>query len=115
VTRYETRYKLINEIVRSEAELRPGKVFFIETAALLAGPDGGYADFRPRLDGTVIRLRAGDGIHFERAGADLIANAVLAAMHEAYDLTSWQEAVTTTTAPAPTTTTTTKAVGPKGS
>jgi hypothetical protein len=116
VTRYETRYKLINEIIRSEAELRPGKVFFIETAALLAGSDGGYADFRPRLDGTVLRLRAGDGIHFERAGADLIADSVLAAMHDAYDLTSWQTAVTTTTVPAPTTTTTkTKAKKPNGS
>lgn len=97
VTRYETRYKLINEIVKSEAELRPGKVYFVETAALLAGADGGYADFKVRFDGTVIRLRSGDGIHFERAGADLIAGAVLAAMHEAYDLTSWQETSTTTT------------------
>jgi hypothetical protein len=101
VTRYETRYKLINEIFKSEAELRPGKVFFVETAALLAGPDGGYADFKIRFDGTVIRLRAGDGIHFERAGADLIAGAVLAAMHEAFDLTSWQEAATTTTTVVP--------------
>ena len=108
VTRYETRYKLINEIVRSEAELRPGRVFFVETAALLAGADGGYADFRPRLDGTVMRLRSGDGIHFERAGADLIAGAVLAAMNEAFDLTSWQNAVPTTTT-APATTSTTKA------
>jgi hypothetical protein len=97
VTRYETRYKLVNEIIKSEAELRPGKVFFVETAALLAGADGGYADFKVRFDGTVIRLRAGDGIHFERAGADLIAGAVLKAMHEAYDLTSWQETTTTTT------------------
>lgn len=112
VPRYETRYKLINEIVRTEAELRPGKVFFVETAALLAGHDGGYADFRAKLDGTVIRLRAGDGIHFERAGADLIADSVLAAMHEAYDLTAWQSDVTTTTAP-PTPTTTTKPKQPK--
>ena len=97
VTRYETRYKLINEIIKSEAELRPGKVFFVETSALLAGADGGYADFKVRFDGTVIRLRAGDGIHFERAGADLIAGAVLKAMNEAYDLTSWQETTTTTT------------------
>jgi hypothetical protein len=99
VPRYETRYKMINEIVKSEAELRPGKVYFVETAALLAGADGGYADFKVNFDGTVIRLRAGDGIHFERAGADLIAGAVLDAMHEAFDLTSWQEATTTTTAP----------------
>ncbi|MEX0664973.1 MAG: DUF459 domain-containing protein [Acidimicrobiia bacterium] len=110
VTRYETRYKLINEIVLSEAQLRPGKVYFVETAALLAGRDGGYADFRPKLDGTVTKLRAGDGIHFERAGADLIADSVIAAMHEEYDLTSWQTAATITTAPP---TTTTKPKKPK--
>jgi len=105
VPRYETRYKLVNEIIKSEAELRPNKVFFVETAALLAGHDGGYADFISKLDGTVIRLRAGDGIHFERAGSDIVASAVLAAMHEAFDLTSWQESTTTTTTapkPAPT-------------
>lgn len=102
VPRYETRYKLINEIIKSEAEKRPHKVFFVETASLLAGHDGGYADFISNLDGTVIRLRAGDGIHFERAGADIVASAVLAAMHEAFDLTSWQESTTTTTtAPKP--------------
>jgi hypothetical protein len=103
VGRYETRYKLINEIIRSEAGLRPRKVYFVETAALLAGADGGYADFVTKLDGTVIRLRAGDGIHFERAGADIIASSVLKAMHEAFDLTSWREiSTTTTTAPATT-------------
>jgi hypothetical protein len=104
VPRYETRYKLINEIIKSEAELRPGKVFFVETASLLAGADGGYADYITRFDGTVIRLRASDGIHFERAGADLVASAVLSAMHEAFDLTSWQESTTTTTAPTTATT-----------
>jgi hypothetical protein len=104
VPRYETRYTLINEIIKQEAEMRPGRVFFVETASLLAGPDGGYADFITKFDGTVIRLRAGDGIHFERAGADIVASAVLAAMHEAFDLTSWQATATTTTT-APTTTT----------
>ena len=108
VGRYETRYTLINEIIKSEAELRPNKVFFVETAALLAGPDGGYADFITSVDGTVVRLRAGDGIHFERAGADMVASAVLAAMQEAFDLTSWQEPATTTTTTTPATTTSTR-------
>jgi len=107
VERYQTRYTLINEIIKSEAELRPNKVFFVETAALLAGADGGYADFITQFDGTVVRLRAGDGIHFERAGADMVASAVLAAMQEAFDLTSWQEATTTTTTTTTTATTTT--------
>ena len=113
VPRYETRYKLINQIVRSEAERRPGKVIYVDTAALLAGPDGGYSDYVTRIDGSVVRVRSSDGIHFERAGADRIANAVLAAMNEVFDLTSWRNAVTTTSLPPTTTprsktTTTTK-------
>jgi len=108
VPRYETRYKLVNTIIREEAEKRPDKVRYIDTAALLAGPDGGYSDYLTRFDGSVVRVRAADGIHFERAGADRIARAVLAAMHEAFDLTSWNpDIATTTTKPAPPTTTTT--------
>ncbi len=102
IERYETRYKLINEIIKSEAELRPGKVFFVDTASLLVGPDGGYTDFVVHGDGTIIRLRATDGIHFERAGSDLVGAAVLTRMNEAFDLISWQ---TTTTTAAPVATT----------
>jgi hypothetical protein len=114
VPRYENRYKLINTIVREEAVKRPDKVVYIDTAALLAGPDGGYADFVRRIDGSVVRVRSGDGIHFERAGADRIANVVIAAFHKVFDLTSWRPDGTTTTRPlfstttAPKTTTTTK-------
>jgi uncharacterized protein len=97
VPRYETRYKLINTIIREEAEKRPDNVRYVDTAALLAGPDGGYSDYLTRLDGSVVRVRSGDGIHFERAGADRIARAVLAAMNEVFDLTSWRSEPTTTT------------------
>jgi hypothetical protein len=105
VGRFETRYRIVNEIVRSEAEKRPGKVYFVDTVPVLSDQNGGYSDFLVK-DGALVKVRTGDGIHFERAGADLIANAVLAKMQEAFDLTSWQSKVTTTTAP---TTTTTKA------
>jgi hypothetical protein len=112
VTRYETRYKLINSIIRSEAEARPGRVYFVDTVPALAGPDGGYADYITNLDGTVVRIRSGDGIHFERAGADRVATAVLAVMNQAFDLTSWRTAATTTTTSLTTTTTTTTTTTP---
>ena len=108
VPRYETRYKMINQIVREEAEKRAGKVIYVDTAALLAGPDGGYSDYVTRLDGSVVRVRSADGIHFERAGADRIANAVLAAFNDTFDLTSWRGVTTTTTTTKPRSTTTTK-------
>jgi hypothetical protein len=104
VTRFETRYKLINEIIKTEAEKRPGKVHFVDTVPVLADANGNYADFLVK-DGAIVKVRSGDGIHFERAGADLIANAVLAKMGEAFDLTSWKDSATTnTTTTAPTTT-----------
>ena len=107
VPRYETRYKMINTIVREEAAKRPGKVYYLDTATLLAGPDGGYSDYVTRIDGSVVKVRSADGIHFERAGADRIANAVLAAFNEVFDLTSWKNGGSTTTT-KPRTTTTTK-------
>jgi len=107
-------YTFINDIARQEAAKRPGKVFFVDTVPILAGPDGGYADFIANADGSLTQVRAGDGIHFTRAGGDRIANAVLAAMHESYDLTSWQtQPSTTTTSTAPGTTSTTKKKGSK--
>jgi len=100
--RYETRYKVINDIIRTEAEKRQGKVFFVDIAPVLTGPDGGYTDFITRSDGTVVKVRSGDGIHFERAGADVIAGVVLQAMNQAFDLTSWQKSIATTTTTATT-------------
>jgi hypothetical protein len=97
-------YTLINDIVKSEAAKRPGKVVFVDTVPVLAGPDGAYADYLTNADGTVVQVRAGDGIHFTREGGDRIAAAVLAAMQKTFDLTSWQTATTTTTAPPATAT-----------
>jgi hypothetical protein len=101
-------YTLINDIVRSEAAKRPGKVEFVDTFPVLADANGAYADYLLNPDGTVVQVRAGDGIHFTRAGGDRIASAVTARMLDVFDLTSWQTTTTTTTTP---TTSTTKAKG----
>jgi len=109
--RYETRYRHINDIVKSEAEKRPGKVVWVDTSAVLSPPGGGYADYLGNPDGSIVQVRAGDGIHFTRAGGDRIAEAVLAAIATTFDVESWKTApsttTTSTTAPAATTSTTT--------
>jgi hypothetical protein len=105
--RYETRYRHINDIVKSEAELRPGKVVWVDTASVLSPPEGGYADYLEYLDGSLVQVRAGDGIHFTRAGGDRVAEAVLAAMRSTFDLESWKSAPATST--STTTSTTTRA------
>jgi hypothetical protein len=113
--RYETRYRHINDIVKSEAEKRPGKVVWVDAAAVLSPFGGGYADYLENPDGSVVQVRAGDGIHFTRAGGDRIAEAVLAAMRTTFDLESWKSAPSTTTSTTKaTTTSTTKAKAKSG-
>ena len=110
--RFDNKYRLINDIARTEAERRPGKVVYVDTVPVLSAPGGGYADYLGNFDGTIVQVRAGDGIHFTRAGGDRIAAAVLTAMRATFDLESWQQAPTTTVPPV--TTTTTRPAKPTG-
>jgi len=71
------RFDTINRIVHDEAARRPGRVFYVDTYTLFAGADGGYAQYLPDSTGGLVKMRAGDGVHFERTGGDLIAATVL--------------------------------------
>jgi len=51
-----------NRLAAEEAADRPW-VSFVDVAALLAGPDGGFAEFLTLPDGTTTRCYAGDGVH----------------------------------------------------
>lgn len=70
---FDHRIDVINEVVAAQAADRPW-VLFVDTAAVLGGPDGEYVD---RLPGHEDDLRQGDGIHLSRAGADLLARHLL--------------------------------------
>ena len=41
--------------------------------------------------GKLVKMRADDGVHFERPAGDLIAEKVLERLEERYDLTSWRK------------------------
>ena len=84
------RFGIVNAAVAAEARERPRSVSFIDTYLLLAGPDGGYAEYLTTPGGGQIKVRAPDGVHFERAGGDIIAREVFEALNGAYDLTSWK-------------------------
>ncbi len=86
------RFDVVNAVVLKEARKREGKVTFIDTYTLFASDTGGYADYLDRPGGGSLKVRAGDGVHFERAGGDMIAREVLKALNRAYDLTSWRKA-----------------------
>jgi hypothetical protein len=97
IGRYNADYVLINNIYRTQAAARAGHVFYVDAASVLAGPGGAYTDTLTNLDGTVVIVRAADGIHFTRAGGDRVAAKTLQVMGQAFDLTSWRTATTTPT------------------
>jgi hypothetical protein len=80
-----------------ESGLSVGKVAFVDTVPILSPFGGGYAEYLPRDDGSVIHVRATDGIHFTREGGDLIAAEVLETMNKTFDLDSWKNAGSSTT------------------
>ena len=85
------RFDVVNAVVQKQARKRPGRAAFIDTYRLFAGDDGGYTEYLRNLSGDLVRVRAADGVHFEREGGDLIAREVLRALNQQYDLTSWRK------------------------
>jgi uncharacterized protein len=59
---------------------RVAGVTFVDGAAVLAGPDGGYAEHLPGPGGRPERVRKLDGVHLCPAGAARLAAAVVAAV-----------------------------------
>ncbi|HSI96952.1 MAG TPA: hypothetical protein VK926_01195 [Gaiellaceae bacterium] len=80
------RYDTINAIVQSEAAKRPRKVSYLDTYFFFAGPDGGYAQYVSDGAGKLVKMRAEDGVHFERPAGDLIARKILERLEERFDL-----------------------------
>ena len=84
------RYDVINSIVQTEAEKRKGRVSYLDTYFFFAGDDGGYAQYIEDAAGKLVKMRAEDGVHFERPAGDLIADEVVERLGERHDFTSWR-------------------------
>ena len=84
------RFDTINAIVQQEAARRPGRVAYLDTYFYFAGPDGGYAQYIEDGTGKLLKMRAEDGVHFERAAGDRIAREIVKLLYERHDLTSWR-------------------------
>jgi hypothetical protein len=84
------RYDVINAIVQTEAAKRKGRVAYLDTYFFFAGEDGGYAQYIEDATGKLVKMRADDGVHFERPAGDLIADKVVGRLGERYDFTSWR-------------------------
>lgn len=84
------RYDVINTIVQTEAAKRKRLVAYLDTYFFFAGDDGGYAQYIENDTGKLVKMRADDGVHFERAAGDLIADKVLEQLAGRYDFESWR-------------------------
>lgn len=89
-TEQTQRFDTINAIVQSESTKRPRRVSYLDTYFYFAGADGGYAQYVSNASGRLVKMRADDGVHFERAAGDLIAREILGRLNKRYDLTSWR-------------------------
>ncbi len=84
------RFDVINSILQTEAAKREGRVSYLDTYFFFAGENGGYAQYIEDSTGKLVKMRADDGVHFERPAGDLIAKKVLERLEERYDFTSWR-------------------------
>lgn len=80
------RYDTINAIVQAEAAKRPGRASYLDTYFFFAGNDGGYAQYVEDGAGRLVKMRADDGVHFERAAGDLIAGKVMERLERRFRL-----------------------------
>ncbi len=95
VTRSEAqtqRFDIVNAVVQKEAKARGSKAIFVDTYTMFAGDTGGFTEFLENAKGDTVKVRAGDGVHFDTAGGDMIAREVLKQLNATFDLTSWRRA-----------------------
>ena len=88
------RFDVLNAIYQTEAKKRPRGATYLDTYVNFADDSGGFSEYLPNASGRLIKMRAADGVHFERAGGEEIARMVLKRLNERFDLTSWRRAQT---------------------
>jgi hypothetical protein len=73
------QWPIINAVIREEAAKR-SRAVYVDSFSLFQDPNGHYTQYLPNDKGQLVQVRTADGIHFQRAGADLLARATLSAM-----------------------------------
>jgi hypothetical protein len=76
-------YRLINALVKTQADARRD-AYLVDPYPLFVDKAGNYQQYLPDDSGTLVKMRADDGIHLERAGGDRLARATLRLLDHAY-------------------------------
>ncbi len=86
-----SRYQLINSLIEAEAKARKGHAWYVDSYTLFQNADGGYSQYLPNDDDQLVEMRTGDGIHFQRAGADRLAKRTLEVMARPFAIDSYRD------------------------
>lgn len=71
------RYRLLNSVYRGEARRRSGTVYYLDLYRRFEDRSGHYADYLRDASGRLVLVRKPDGIHYDFAGAQIVADEVL--------------------------------------
>jgi hypothetical protein len=85
-----------NQLAKEEAASRPW-VTYVDVAAMLAGPDGGFSEYLTLPDGSTVRCYSGDGVHLSVKCLDRVMDDLVPTLTGLY---ATEPTTTTTTAPA---------------
>jgi uncharacterized protein len=83
-------FRTINKILKGVAAASPDHAYFLGTYTLFQDSHGHYAEYLPNAQGQLVKMRSGDGVHYEAPAGDLIARLVLHRLNQKFDLTSWK-------------------------
>src|SRR5581483_3698539 len=83
-------FRTINKILKGVAAASPDHAYFLGTYTLFQDSRGRYAEYLPNGHGQLVRMRSGDGVHYQPPAGDLIARLVLHRLNQVFDLTSWK-------------------------
>jgi uncharacterized protein len=70
------QWPIINAVIREEAATR-SRAIYVDSFSLFQDPNGHYTQYLPNAAGQLVQVRTADGIHFQRAGGDLLARRTL--------------------------------------
>jgi hypothetical protein len=75
----DEQWPIINAVIREEAAKR-ARAVYVDSFTLFQDPNGNYTQYLPNAKGQLVQVRTADGIHFQRAGGDLLARLTLDVM-----------------------------------
>ncbi|MET1000307.1 MAG: DUF459 domain-containing protein, partial [Acidimicrobiia bacterium] len=76
----------LNRVMKEEAEKRAPNVVYVDAYDLFADANGEYTDTVELEDGSTIRVRIGDGVHFTPVGAEYLARSVFALLDGRFNI-----------------------------